>query len=86
MTNPLDPYVDLTRNDLTEDLAYSQALIKIGYVKGSRRSQPTQKDAAPNGAVDYITDGLRVVLVFDKRPTSLADIVFFDWERIVDYH
>jgi hypothetical protein len=86
MTIPLDPYVDLTRNDLTEDLAYSQTLIKIGYVKGSRRSQPTQKDAAPNGAVDYITDGLRVVLVFDKRPTSLADIVFFDWERIVDYH
>ncbi|PQP33331.1 hypothetical protein C6A37_13465, partial [Desulfobacteraceae bacterium SEEP-SAG9] len=23
VTRPLDPYVDLTRNDLTEDLAYS---------------------------------------------------------------
>ena len=85
VTNPLDPYVDLTRNDLTEDLAYSQALIKIGYVKSSGHAQPTQTDATPKGVVHYITDGLRVVLVFAQRPTSLADIDFFDWERLVDY-
>jgi hypothetical protein len=86
VTIPLDPYVDHTRNDLTQDLAYSQALIKIGYVKGSGRSQPTQINATPKSAVHYITDGLRVVLVFAQRPTSLADIDFFDWERLVDYH
>jgi hypothetical protein len=85
-TIPLDPYVDHTRNDLTQDLAYSQALIKIGYVKGSGRSQPTQMNATPKGTVHYITDGLRVVLVFAQRPTSLADIDFFEWERLVDYH
>jgi hypothetical protein len=86
VTIPLDPYVDHARNDLTQDLAYSQALIKIGYVKGSGRSQPTQTNATSKGAVDYITDGLRVVLVFAQRPTSLADIDFFDWERLADYH
>lgn len=85
VTSPLDPYVDLTRNDLTEDLAYSQALIKIGYVKSSGHAQPTQTDATPKGVVHYITDGLRVVFVFAQRPTSLADIDFFDWERLVDY-
>jgi hypothetical protein len=86
VTGPLDPYVDHTRYDLTQDLAYSQALIKIGYVKGSGRSQPTQANARPIGAAHYITDGLRVVLVFAQRPASLADIDFFDWERLVDYH
>ncbi len=86
VTIPLDPYVDHTRNDLTQDLAYSQALIKIGYVKGSGRSQPTQINATSKGTVHYITDGLRVVLVFTRHPTSLADIDFFDWERLVDYH
>lgn len=83
---PLDPYVDHTRNDLTQDLAYSQALIKIGYVKGSGRSHPTRTDATAKSAVHYITDGLRVVLVFARRPASLADIDFFDWERLGDNH
>jgi hypothetical protein len=83
VTRPLDPYVDLTRNDLTEDLAYSQALIKIGYVKGTGRSQQIRTEATPKGTVNTITDGLRVVLVFSGRPVSLAHIDFFDWERLV---
>jgi len=82
VTTPLDPYVDHTRDDLTQDLAYSQALIKIGYIKNSGRLKPTQTE----GSIHYITDGLRVVLVFAQRPTSLADIDFFDWERLADYH
>ena len=86
VTIPLDPYVDNARNDLTQDLTYSQALIKIGYVKGSGSSQPTTTNATSKGAVDYISDGLRVVLVFAQRPASLADIDFFDWERLADYH
>ena len=86
VTIPLDPYVDHTRYDLTQDLAYSQALIKIGYVKGSGRSQPTRTNATSKGAVHYITDGLRVVLVFAQRPASLSDIDFFDWERLADHH
>jgi hypothetical protein len=86
VTIPLDPYVDHARNDIAQDLAYSQALIKIGYVKGSGNQQPTQANATPKGAVHYITDGLRVVLVFAQRPASLADIDFFEWERLADYH
>jgi hypothetical protein len=83
VTRPLDPYVDLTRNNLTEDITYSQALIKIGYVKGAGVSHQTQTEATPQEAVNVITDGLRVVLVFAERPASLADINFFDWERLV---
>jgi hypothetical protein len=33
----MDPYVDEARDDLTQDLVYSQALIKIGYVQGAGR-------------------------------------------------
>jgi len=32
----------------------------------------------------YMTDGLRVVMVFAQRPASLTDIDFFDWERLAD--
>ena len=84
VTLPLDPYVDEARNDLTQDLAYSQALTKIGYVKGAGRKQSTTAEDASKG-VHYTTDGLRVVLVFGDRPASLAAIDFFDWERLADY-
>ena len=80
----LDPYVDEARNDLTQDLAYSQALVKIGYAKGSGRSQEP-KAGESSGDVHYTTDGLRVVLVFGNRPASLAEIDFFNWERLTDY-
>ena len=84
VTLPLEPYVDEARNDLTQDLAYSQALIKIGYVKGSgRRQEP--KAGESSGDIYYTTDGLRVVLFFGDRPTSLAAINFFNWERLADY-
>jgi len=82
VTTPMDPYVDLARDDLTQDLAYSQSLIKIGYVQGAGRPASATPDAS--SAVDYVTDGLRVVLVFGNRPASLATITFFDWERLAD--
>jgi LssY C-terminus len=79
----LDPYVDDARYDLTQDLAYSQALLKIGFVKGSGRPQSPPVEQS-SGDIDYTTDGLRAVLVFAERPASLADIDFFDWERLAD--
>jgi hypothetical protein len=84
VTVPLNPRVDESRDDLTQDLAYSQALTKIGFIKGSGRPQST---ATEEGAkeVHYTTDGLRVVLVFGDRPASLESIDFFDWERLADY-
>jgi hypothetical protein len=85
VTLPLDPYVDEARNDLTQDLAYSQALIKIGYVKGSGRPRPVETQDLPD-TFYYRTDGLRAVWVFGDRPASLATIDFFNWERLADYH
>jgi hypothetical protein len=83
-TFPIEPYVDEARNDLTQDLAYSQALIKFGHVKGAGK-QPAPEAGKASAGIDYITDGLRVVLAFGDRPASLASIDFFDWERLADY-
>ena len=84
VTLPLDPYVDEARLDLAMDLAYSQALVKIGWVKGSGQPPSNRVEDAP-GSVFYTTDGLRAVLVFGDRPASLEEIEFFDWERLDDY-
>jgi hypothetical protein len=83
-TLPIDPSVDEVRIDLTQDLAYSQTLIKIGHVKGGGRSKLNQSNASEKG-LQYDTDGLRVVLVFGERPVSLSEIDFFNWEKLSDY-
>ena len=64
-------------------MAYSQALLKGGFIKGSGRPQSTPAEKSAKD-VHYMTDGLRVVLVFGDRPASLKDIDFFNWERISD--
>ncbi len=84
VTLPLDPHVDEARNDLTQDMAYSQALLKIGFTKGSGQSESTLAEKATED-IYYTTDGLRVVLVFGDRPVSLEGIDFFNWERLADY-
>ena len=84
VTLPLEPKVDEARIDLTQDLAYSQALVKVGHVKGSGRPQSKSQKKSSNG-INYTTDGLRVVLIFGDRPASLATIKFFNWEQLVDY-
>jgi len=79
-THKIDPDVDEARSALTQDMAYSQNLAKIGFVKGvgaAPRSAPRE-----NLTTDpYFTDGLRSVLVFDRHPTSLSAVDFFPWER-----
>jgi hypothetical protein len=84
VTSPINPRVDEARYDLAQDLAYSQALIKIGFIKGSGRRQSAAAEKASED-IHYTTDGLRVVLVFGDRPASLEGIDFFDWERLADY-
>ena len=84
VTLPMNPHVDEARDALAQDLAYSQALIKMGYIKGSGHARLTRKEASPKDT-PYTTDGLRVVLVFGHRPVSLEDIDFFNWERLADY-
>jgi hypothetical protein len=75
VTSPINPKVDEARYDLAQDLAYSQALIKIGFSKGAGRPQSTQAEASSKD-VYYTTDGLRAVLVFRDRPASLEGIDF----------
>jgi hypothetical protein len=78
-THKIDPDVDEARTSLTEDMAYSQNLQKIGFVKGVGAAPP----GAPseNLTTDpYYTDGYRQVLVFDRQPTSLSGIEFLPWE------
>ena len=84
VTLPLNPNVDEARDDLIQDLAYSQALIKIGFIKGSGRTQKAQ-EVGSSKDTQYTTDGLRAVLVFGDRPSSLEEMDFFNWERLADY-
>ena len=77
-THKIDPDVDAAREALGEDLAYSQNVAKFGFIEGvgsAPKSAPRE-----NLTTDpYYTDGYRLVLVFDRKPTSLADIDFFPW-------
>jgi hypothetical protein len=77
--------VDESRNDLIQDTLYSQSLVKLGFVKGVGRVMASQPRQIPGGGT-YHTDGLRAVLFFEKRPVSLSQIEFLDWERLVDYY
>ena len=68
----------LARTALTEDMTYSQNLMKMGLVTGVGAAL----ESAPrkNLTTDpYYTDGYRVVLVFDRMPRSLAEIEVFPW-------
>jgi hypothetical protein len=76
--------VDEARNDVVQDLLYSQALAKIGFVKGAGSVGAAEPRQTPDGS-SYRTDGLRAVLVFGGEAVSLAEVDFFDWERLVDH-
>jgi hypothetical protein len=83
-TRRIEPDVDEARNDVVQDLLYSQALAKVGFVKGAGGVSAAEPGGAPDGS-SYRTDGLRAVLVFGGEAVSLAEVDFFDWERLVDY-
>ncbi|SAL82948.1 hypothetical protein AWB67_06269 [Caballeronia terrestris] len=78
-THKIDPDVDEARRALAEDMAYSQNLTKIGFVKGV--GPAPQNVPSQNLTTDpYYTDGYRQVLVFDRYPTSLSEIEILPWE------
>jgi hypothetical protein len=80
VTHEIDPDIDEAMFALIEDLIYSQQLAKGGWVKGvgrSIRSNP-RKNLTGN---PYFTSGYRVVLMFDRRPRSVKELQFFDWEE-----
>jgi hypothetical protein len=80
-THVIDPDVDEARRYLLEDLVFSQALNRIGYVKGVGA---ISRDAPRFNLVGdpYYTDGLRAVMFFEPRPFTLSDLDILDWERL----
>ena len=80
---PIDPDVDQVRNDLVQDLIYSQYIAKFGFVDGVERVTSQQPRPTPNGGT-YFTDGLRAVLFMDRDPVSLSQLRFLYWERLSD--
>jgi len=81
-THKIDPDVDESRIGLIQDLLYSQSLIKFGFVKGPDPAPPTRPHRNLTGD-PYYTDGLRAVLLFERRPVSLAEIEVLEWEPLV---
>ena len=82
---PIDPDVDAARNDVIQDMVYSQFLTKLGFVKGVGRVMASQPRTTASGAT-YHTDGLRAVFLFEQRFVSISEIEFFDWERLIDHN
>lgn len=82
---PIDPNVDEARNDLVQDVIYSQFLARIGFVQGVGQVKESAPRTIP-GVGSYHTDGLRAVLFIEKRPFHLSEIGFLDWERLVDHY
>jgi hypothetical protein len=81
----IDPDVDEARNDLVQDLAYSQSLRKMGFVKGVGKVMAREPRKTPDGST-YHTDGLRAVFLFDGENVPLSQIGNFDWERLLDHY
>ena len=76
-THKIDPDVDETRAFLVEDMAYSQALAKIGFVGGVG---PASYDE-PRGNLTgdpYFTDGNRVVMWISGDPVGVDELELVD--------
>ena len=72
---------DEARRYLVEDLLYSQALNRIGFVKGVGASSKAEPRLNLVGD-PYYTDGLRAVMFFEPRPYPLSQVDVLDWERV----
>jgi hypothetical protein len=78
-THRIDPHVDATREYLVQDLFRSRLVTKVGYVRGGATA--TLASPRTNLTGDpYITDGLRAVLVFSRKPVSDSEMRALDWE------
>lgn len=75
----LDPDTDDARSDVSQDLAYSQAVAAHASVDGAGRQYFGQPDAGQR-PLYYVTNGKRAVLFFQRRPIALDRIELYDWE------
>ncbi|MEN8803960.1 MAG: LssY C-terminal domain-containing protein [Thiogranum sp.] len=76
-THKIDANVDETREFLVEDLFYSQALSRIGYVEGVGAASYEEPRGNLTGD-PYFTDGLRVVMWVSSSPKSLSELEIMD--------
>jgi hypothetical protein len=78
VTHKIDPNVDEAREALGQDIAYSQNITRFGFAKGVGGASPSApRENLTNDP--YYTDGYRIVLVFDRKPTPMNEIEFFNW-------
>ncbi len=77
-THKIDADIDETRTAFVEDMLFSQGLKMIGFVGGVGLSTHEKPNHNLTGD-PYFTDGLRAVLEFDRRPSNVEDVRFFDW-------
>jgi hypothetical protein len=77
----IDPAVDDTRNDIVQDLLYSQSVARLGFVDGGGRVVAATP-RSPGGS-SYHTDGLRAVIVFGEETTALSEINLFEWRTLM---
>jgi hypothetical protein len=77
----IDPAVDEARNDVVQDLFYSQAVARLGFLRGVERVAATEPRTTPDGST-YYTAGQRAVLLFADKPVSLSQIGSFNWETL----
>lgn len=76
-THKIDPDVDETREFLAEDMAYAEALKKIGYVGGVGSTTYDMPRGNLTGD-PYFTDGQRIVMWISGEPTAIDEIEVLD--------
>lgn len=79
-THIIDPDVDEARRYFVEDMFYSQAVTKLGHVKGVGATKK-ENPKLNLGGDPYFSDGYRAVLFFESRPYSMSDIEIANWEN-----
>ena len=85
VTHKIDPDIDEAQTAFLEDLIYSQQISKVGWIKGSGAASRSKPGENLTGD-PYFTDGYLLVLMFDRRPHSLANIDLFNWDNPISYH
>ncbi len=76
-THKIDPDVDETRDFRLEDLAYSESLLKFGYIGGVGPATYEQPRGNLTGD-PYFTDGRRLVMWVSGEATALDEIEVLD--------
>ncbi len=80
VTHKIDPDIDEAMYALLEDLVYSQQISKTGWVKGDGKASRANPRYNLTGD-PYFTFGGRLVLMFERRPTSFMQLQYFDWDE-----